>query len=175
MKRLQTILKVLILTLMCSSTLSWASKTTPPLSFLFVQSADSAVLAPVKEHPGQFTLTLKKVNPYVTYFSDRPNRVTGMMPTAEFMAIWQKKGKDSFAHDAPNVNIEGMKLHYIIKNKSVSFVAELLNPQVDAKTHDITYDIQVLGAHQDLVPHKSVTLHQVVLFLDNWCPSCCCG
>src|SRR5262245_22796001 len=46
------------------------------------------------------TLTLKGVGPTL-YFSDRPERITGVLGTAEFVGHWDK-GDDSFAKNPPN-------------------------------------------------------------------------
>ena len=46
-------------------------------------------------------LTLKGIAPTTLYFSDRPERITGHIPTQEFFDSWGE-GDDSFASDPPN-------------------------------------------------------------------------
>jgi hypothetical protein len=77
------------------------------VELLFVQNALS----------GSFdgkTLTLKGVGPTL-FFSDRPDRVTGHLGTAEFVGHWDK-GADSFAKNPPNATLsilgeKGVNLH----------------------------------------------------------------
>ena len=46
-------------------------------------------------------LTLDGIAPTTLYFSDRPERITGHVPTEEFLDSWGE-GDDSFAGDPPN-------------------------------------------------------------------------
>jgi len=46
-------------------------------------------------------LTLSGISPTTLMFSDRPQRVTGHLPTEEFLDSWGE-GEDSFADDPPN-------------------------------------------------------------------------
>jgi hypothetical protein len=46
-------------------------------------------------------LTLNGIAPTTLYFSDRPQRITGHIPTEEFFDSWGE-GDDSFASDPPN-------------------------------------------------------------------------
>jgi len=46
-------------------------------------------------------LTLNGIAPTTLMFSDRPQRVTGHVPTDEFLDSWGE-GDDSFATDSPN-------------------------------------------------------------------------
>jgi hypothetical protein len=46
-------------------------------------------------------LTLNGIAPTTLYFSDRPQRITGHVPTEEFFDSWGE-GENSFASDPPN-------------------------------------------------------------------------
>ena len=61
---------------------------------LFVQTAQSMAYDGGR-------LTLNGVAPTTLMFSDRPQRVTGHVPTEEFLDSWGD-GDDSFADDPPN-------------------------------------------------------------------------
>jgi len=61
---------------------------------LFAQSAKS-----IAYQDG--VLTLKGLAPTTLMFSDRPDRVTGHVPSEEFLDSWGQ-GDDSFADDPPN-------------------------------------------------------------------------
>src|SRR5262245_32607134 len=81
------------------------------------------------------TLTLKGVGPTL-FFSDRPERVTGNLGTAEFVSHWDK-GSDSFAKNPPNATLS------IFDAKDVtSVVVELTSPSLDRNT--LSYKVKVL-------------------------------
>jgi len=81
------------------------------------------------------TLTLKGVGPTL-FFSDRPERVTGHLGTAEFVSHWDK-GPDSFAKNPPNATLS------ILDTKDVtSVVVELTRPSLDRNT--LSYKVKVL-------------------------------
>ena len=61
---------------------------------LFVQSAGSMVY-------DNGRLTLNGLAPTTLMFSDRPDRVTGHVPSEEFLDSWGE-GEDSFTDDPPN-------------------------------------------------------------------------
>jgi hypothetical protein len=81
------------------------------------------------------TLTLKGVGPTL-FFSDRPDRVTGHLGTAEFVGHWDK-GADSFAKNPPNATLS------ILGGKGVtSVVVELTRPSLERTT--LSYKTRVL-------------------------------
>jgi hypothetical protein len=61
---------------------------------LYVQSAKGMVYADGR-------LVLEGIAPTTMMFADRPQRVTGHVPTEEFLDSWGE-GDDSFADDPPN-------------------------------------------------------------------------
>jgi hypothetical protein len=81
------------------------------------------------------TLTLNGVGPTL-FFSDRPERVTGNLGTAEFVGHWDK-GPDSFAKNPPNATLS------IFGEKDVtSVVVELTRPTLQRNT--LSYQAKVL-------------------------------
>ena len=105
--------------------------TTAPkkVHLLFVQTAQSAELKNNK-------LILKGVSPNTIFFSDRPDRITGHITTAQAIPKWSQ-GEDSFAADPPNA-----VLSVFSQNKTHDMVVELRNPVL--KGNVLTYDIKVL-------------------------------
>ena len=96
---------------------------------LFVQTAQSVEIKNNK-------MILKGVSPNTIFFSDRPDRITGHIATAQAMPKWSQ-GEDSFAADPPNA-----VLSVISQNKTHDMVVELRNPVL--KGDMLTYDIKVL-------------------------------
>lgn len=145
------------------------------INFLYVQTAETAVLKPVNAEKGQFTLTLQDMPPYVSYFSDRPNRLVGMVSIQDFLKVWNSQNTQSFGKVPPNVTVSGIKIHHFTRNKDEFFMVELSNPQYNAKDKTLTYDALVIGKDKSLAPKEKDVLHHIILFIDTWCPGCCCG
>ncbi len=118
-------------------------------TFLFALSAPS----------GSFDrgrLTLNDV-PTVIYFSDRPDRIVGHLPVAQFLALWDK-GPDSLAADPPNavLSILGKTGEQTgVENA----VIELCRPQ--PSDGSLTFKIRILSGH---VP---ASFGAVSLFIDE--------
>lgn len=154
---------------------AWANVTVDNknVSYLFIQLARSGTLQPTAQK-GVYKLTLYDVMPYVTYFSSRPNRITGLMPTEKFLKEWQNK-TNGFTNDAPNVGVEGVKIHHIIEKQDVSSVLVLSNPSYNTKKAQLTYTAKFLSADSADAPQGPIKLENVALFIDNvtqWCFSC---
>ena len=100
--------------------------------FLFVQNAKSMAY---DKAAGK--LTLRGISPVTIFFTDRPERIAGNMPTTAFVPFWSD-GKDSFAKDAPNAN-----LSVLAKDTAVAdIVVTLRNPVL--KGENLTYDVKIL-------------------------------
>jgi hypothetical protein len=81
-------------------------------------------------------LVLKDVSPVTVFFSDRPQRIAGNMPTSAFIPFW-KDGKDSFLKDPPNAN-----LSIFGGGKVTDVVVVLRDPVLTGE--DLSYDIKIL-------------------------------
>ena len=80
-------------------------------------------------------LTLAGVSATTLFFSDRPYRVTGHIPTDEFIGYWGK-GDDSFAADPPNA------LLTMFEDDAVNDVVVVLSDPV-LSNGDLSYAIAV--------------------------------
>jgi hypothetical protein len=96
---------------------------------LFVQSATSMAY-------GDGRLTLNGVAPTTLLFSDRPDRVTGHVPTEEFLDSWGD-GDDSFADDPPNAVLS------IFTKDHVSDVVVVLQEPV-LEDDRFSYEVEIL-------------------------------
>jgi len=114
--------------------------------FLFVQNAKSMTYDKGK-------LTLRGVSPVTIFFTDRPERIAGNMPTRVFVPFWSE-GKDSFAKDNPNANLSILE-----KDKALAdVVVTLAHPAL--KGEDLAYDVKILEGN---MPAKG---GPVSLFID---------
>jgi len=96
---------------------------------LFVQSATGMAYENGR-------LTLNGVAPTTLMFSDRPQRVTGHVPTEEFLDAWSD-GDDSFANDPPNA-----VLSIFSEDEVNDVVVVLKDPALDADS--FSYQVDVL-------------------------------
>ena len=78
---------------------------------LFVQTSNGAVLT-------DSALTLRGISPQTGWFTDRPDREAGQVPTEEFLTLWDE-GETSSADDPPNADFtctaEGEVMNYVME------------------------------------------------------------
>ncbi|HEU5163309.1 MAG TPA: hypothetical protein VFV54_09215 [Thermoanaerobaculia bacterium] len=127
------IIGLALLVLALSSALAVESQPATP-SFLFVQNAGSGELIPVAGRPADFELVLRGVSPATIYFSDRPERIVGQLPTADFLA------RIGFPDDNP----PNAALDLVEGEAADVLVVELRNPRYDASAGELRYSVQLL-------------------------------
>jgi hypothetical protein len=81
-------------------------------------------------------LTLNNVAPTTLYFSDRPQRISGHIPTEEFFDTWGE-GDDSFADDPPNA-----VLSIFSEDEVNDIVVVLKSPALDGD--QMSYQVDIL-------------------------------
>lgn len=140
------------------------------LNYLFVQVGTHGSLMPVKGKAGWYQLELRNVGEYVHYFSDRPNRITGLYSTAQFVNQWNNDNNpNSFNKMSPNAALSALNVH-ILKHKQVNTVLQLSKPIYNPQKQTMTYMAQILPGEKNIAPMKH--LEQVALFIDSYCASC---
>lgn len=145
--------------LLLSATSQAAAQALPKkCQVLFVQVAKSGELKADPQQPNTYCLTLKTVEPFTSYFTDRPNRLTGLMPTSNFVAIWQN---GDIKRTPPNVAMETSNLK---NGQRVNQVLELSNPIYDAQNHQISYTAKALNN----TTVQTMSLGYTVLFIDDF-------
>ena len=106
---------------------------TPALSVLFVQNGTGGTLS-------ETTLTLTGVSSQTGYFSDRPYRFAGQMPTEEFIALWVEG--ETFAEDAPNADFT-CEIETDSGMEVANYVVELTSPSMAGG--DLSYAVTAVG------------------------------
>jgi hypothetical protein len=99
------------------------------VEYLFAQTAGRASV----DSNGRFTLI--DVSSATLFFSDRPYRLTGHIPTDEFVAYWGE-GDESFADDPPNAVLS------LFEDDHVNDVVVVLSDPVLADG-DLSYAVEV--------------------------------
>lgn len=145
---------------------------------LFVQGFQSGSFEQIGDSEDQFSLTLAEGIGRTVFFTNRPERDYGAMPTGPFL-----EGYDFSEENPPNAAL-------VAENADGSddiIVLELTNPGYDEETNTATYDTRILGDFKEVdgelqeepaasaadVPQDFTSAH---LFIDD-CPdgaiSCC--
>ena len=132
-------------------------------NLLFIQVANSGELIPNNEEPNTYRLVLKQVDPFTSYFTDRPNRSTGLVSTNQFVDIWNSE--TDISKSPPNVAIETSNIQ---NGTKINRVLVLTNPTYDADKQEVTYTAKILGKKP--TPMKRLSIGYTVLFIDdfNW-------
>jgi len=121
----------------------------PNPSFLFVQSAKM-----IDYKDG--VMTLHGVPAQTMFFTDRPNRVVGNLPTDKFVARWTTdKTPNGFATNPPNAAVTLFQ-----PDGAKTAIVELSGPRLDGDK--LSYNVKVLQGIASAVPAQGV------LFIDNY-------
>ena len=126
----------------------------PQASLLFVQMAQKIDYN--KMGPTSGVMTLSDVPSQTMFFTDRPNRVVGNVPTSAFVTRWTTdKGPNGFATNPPNAAVTVFQ-----SDGAKTAIVELSNPRLDG--NKLSYDVKVLQGISSTQPAEGV------VFIDNF-------
>ena len=151
--------KIIAIALMMVSCFALAK---PSGDFLFLQTASKGQL--VKNADNSYTLTLKNVPAYVGYFSDRPERKTGIISLKKFLDLWDNNGNaKGFAKVPPNAAV-------VIKTffrKPQNFVAIISKPVY--ADNSVSYQLKIISKSPIIMTGR---LTHINMFFDDvpWNP-----
>lgn len=121
-------------------------------SFMFVQTFGSGSITPAEGEAGGLMLTADHLAGQTLYFSDRPERIVGMVSTEQFLGTGGRgEGIDFSVVDPPNAAL-------VLPDDRV-VVVELIDPTYDPETGQVTYQLRVL----DDVADAGLTLETLPL------------
>ena len=110
--------------------------------YLFVQTSDGATLT-------DSTLTLTGIGPNTGWFTDRPYREAGQIPTEEFLTLWGE-GENSFADDPPNADftctVNGEAVNYVVELQNPALLVLYVSEGCDSGGCVLIYDITLIGS-----------------------------
>ena len=126
----------------------------PQASLLFVQMAQKIDYKKTDAASG--VMTLYDVPTQTMFFTDRPNRVVGNVPTSAFVSRWTTdKGPNGFATNPPNAAVTVFQ-----PDGAKTAIVELSNPRLDG--NKLSYDVKVLQGISSTQPAEGV------VFIDNF-------
>lgn len=105
--------------------------------FLFVQAFDHGTWLPKPGEEGTYLLTLFGAAAETVYFSDRPDRIAGQVPTQQFLDAL------GFTPASP-ANAAIVAERAVRRGTQEVLVIELRNPVYDADAGTLTYEARVL-------------------------------
>jgi hypothetical protein len=106
-----------------------------PVSYMFVQTAQSGTLVPVAGEENRYTLTLMGVAPQTIAFSDRPERVVVQAPMQKFL-----DGMCYPPENGPNAALEILDAN----EEEDLAVVELFDPVYDAANKTLKYNVSII-------------------------------
>jgi hypothetical protein len=119
----------------CAATSKIGSPTVESPQMMFVQVAED-----LKVDPAAGTFRLVKISQQTIYFSDRPQRIAGHIPMADYLQEWTAKaGKDNFGADPPNATLS---VYEPGQTENTLAVVKVTNPVVEGA--DLIYRYKVL-------------------------------
>ena len=139
--------------------------------YLFVQTSNGAGLT-------DSTLTLTGINPNTGWFSDRPYREAGQIPTEEFILAWGE-GENSFADDPPNADftctVDGEVVNYVVELQNPTLAVPYVSEGCDSGVCILSYDITFIGPDAGAVGSEIECDSSAHLFLDDFALEVVCA
>ncbi len=117
-------------------------------NLLFLQTASSATIDPIKGRNGYYYLLLINTGPYITYFTKRPLRANGLASINQFLKAWNL-GSNNLNVNPPNGVIIASTINGQPNTSETPLLVILSNPAYIASRNIMRYVIKPLGS-QDL-------------------------
>lgn len=120
------------------------SRTRGAKRFMLTQKAEQAQIEMHPDDDESLLITLKNVDPLVTYYKVEPNRNYGILSIKQYM--WYCHfGKSMFSKDNPRGALGYLSFQDEKKEDSLSFnVFQLNKPKYNRKTRSLTYQVDAL-------------------------------
>jgi hypothetical protein len=113
-----------------------------PEEYLFIQSFQAGSLETLGDEPHRFTINLENGLGQTIYFTDRPNRLVGAVPTDKFL--------DYLGFTPANPPNAALVVERETGHTDIA-VVELFNPAYDTDSRNLTYEITVLDDWEKVV------------------------
>ena len=110
-----------------------------------------------------YTLMLTQTSKMLTYFSDRPVRISGVTHLFNLIKFWNI-GDDSFAKIPPNAAIETFSATQNGEMAMTHYVLEISHPKLNMQKNELSFTVKSLG--KTILSNHPITLEHVALFID---------
>jgi len=132
------------------------------ISLIFLQQAQFATLKESTLHSGFYLLTLHNVNPYIIYFTQRPDRKKNIVPLQNFVNAWAV-GPNSFADNNPNAVIIATNINNTLNKNSPPLIVTLSQPRYDLNKNILQFLVKPLSS-QTMLFHQ-INYDYVTIFI----------
>jgi hypothetical protein len=133
------------------------------LNLGFVVTGSSAQLKSLTGKSGYYTVTLSDVSPYITYFSERPNRKEGVATMQNFISAWSV-GSNSFKDNPPNGILTGAMINQNTNQNDTYQILILESPQYNAQASTLTFTARPLGTNA--LPYSALQYTSAILYIN---------
>jgi len=106
------------------------------VNLMFILTAKTAILK--ANRPGLYTLTFIGINPYLTYYTNRPNRTQGLATIGNFMKAWNV-GQNNFQTNPPNALITATKINNLENINQQFYIFTLTSPKYSQQQNAIQF------------------------------------
>lgn len=128
----------------------------------FIVSAKEAHLTEIKTN--QYQILLEGVNPYVTYFTHRPDRTSGLATVTNFIKAWSV-GKNSFAENAPNATLTAAVIEGVVNKGSKATVFQLSKPKYSFSNNAMSFVATPVDTNNEPVI-KKINYNEINLIIN---------
>lgn len=147
--------------LRCNTT-SKLAHTNHCAQMLYALVAENGVITQ-NQKSGAYYLTLAQTSKMLTYFSDRPVRISGITRLSNLIKFWNV-GKDSFAKVPPNAALEAFNATSHGKMTTQHYTLELSHPALNIQKNELRFTVKPVGKTQ--LNKLPISLRHVALFID---------
>lgn len=135
-------------------------QTSTGINLLFVLTAKTAILKANKS--GLYTLTFIDVNPYLTYYTNRPNRTQGLAAIENFMKAWNVE-PNSFQTNPPNAVITAVKINNLENINQQFYIFTLTSPKYSRQQNAMQFIVKPLSQK---IYFKDIRFDNVMMVMD---------
>jgi len=114
--------------------------------------------------PGSYLLTIKDPVPYIGYYSNRPHRLTGIVPLLKFVQSW-KVGENSFAANAPNAILIPGQIDDVYNANESTFMMTVTDIGYRSSDHSLLFLVRPIRASQPFL-YKEIKFSDLVLIVN---------
>lgn len=101
-------------------------QTSSVINLSFVLTAKTAILK--TNNDGTYRLTFIGINPFITYFTNRPKRNQGVAAMQNFMKAWNV-GTNNFQVTPPNATLTAVKINNVENTNQQFYIFTLTSPK----------------------------------------------
>lgn len=142
--------------------LVWPAMVFSAVSLSFVETA-AAVQVTANGGYHEYRMVLQGVDPYITYYTQRPNSTSGLAALPDFVKAW-KVGQNNFQDNPPTAVLYGGIINQT-PNKSHNFyIFQLSSPELDLANHQVSYIAKWIGGSKMLF--QNMVLNYAVLVIN---------